>query len=522
LNAKLEQRVTERTAELGAERGFSDTVLQTTGALVVVLDGDGRIVRFNRACELVTGYHVDDVRGASVFDTFVAPDEADAVRGVFHRLLHEKSSLSHENYWRTRSGNRRLIAWSNSTIQDAAGAVQYVIATGIDVTERKRAERELIRAKEEAEAANRAKSEFLARMSHELRTPMNAILGFSQLLRDEPLSEEQLGYVNDVITGGEHLLKLINALLDLGRVEAGRIGIAIEAVNAHLLTADAVQVTQPQAAAKEIRIETNLTAIDGRRALADAARLKQILLSLLSNAVKFNSRGGHVLVHGEAVAPDRIRLAVTDTGPGIPVDRQASLFTPFARASRTMRENEGAGIGLALAQKLAHLMGATLGMQSTAGSGSTFWIELPSLRVEADDDDQPRDAGVRRTKVLYIEDNPSNVRVMEQIFARRNDTLLLTAPTGELGLELARAHRPQAILLDIHLPGMDGFEVVEHLRASELTRDIPVIAVSADAMPLEVQRGLDAGLFAYLTKPVNMQELNACVARALGAGDAAR
>jgi len=371
------------------------------------------------------------------------------------------------------------------------------------------ANQELSEAVAEAVRASQAKSEFLSRMSHELRTPMNAILGFSQVLEMEPLTAEQQSFVREIHKAGEHLLELIDDLLDLSRIESGRMAMAVEAVALHGTVEQAVQLVKPLLQQRELTLLDECP--QDVMVLADATRLKQVLVNLLSNAAKYNSQGGSVRIDGRLLDDNRIRLSVTDKGAGIAAEQIGMLFKPFERLGAELGAVEGTGIGLAISKRLVELMGGTIGVDSAPGQGSTFWIELPLAQ-------SPQQAaaavpaaapGVARDtrKILYVEDNAANLKVVEAMLRRQPGLTLLTASNGVYGLELAQRYLPHVILLDIHLPGMDGYAVLKELQSRPETRDIPVIALSADAMRLDVERGLAAGFRYYLTKPVKLQEL---------------
>jgi len=374
-------------------------------------------------------------------------------------------------------------------------------------------------AKEEAERANRAKSEFLSRMSHELRTPMNAILGFAQVLETENINAEQLDFTHEIHRAGDHLLALINELLDLSRIEAGKMLTVLQSVNARAAVFDALQITQPLISSRQIELLNKCDA--NASVLADPMRLKQILVNLLSNAAKYNHAGGRIVLECQRRDDKLLRIAVTDSGPGIAPEKQAYLFQPFERLGAEYTEVGGTGIGLALSKQLAELMGGTLGVDSSPGMGSTFWIDLPTAPAAVEETLTPAlpdiaiNADSVQHKVLYIEDNAANLRLVEALFLHQPHLMLLSASNGEYGLELARRYRPEAILLDIHLPDMDGYAVLDALKADSSTRDIPVLALSADAMPIDIEIGLKAGFVEYLTKPVKIADLMQAMQRCL-------
>jgi CheY-like chemotaxis protein/nitrogen-specific signal transduction histidine kinase len=363
--------------------------------------------------------------------------------------------------------------------------------------------------------ASRAKSEFLSRMSHELRTPLNAILGFAQLLEMDHLTSEQQESVEQILKAGRHLLDLINEVLDIARIEAGRLVVSIESVSVKEVIQEGLDLVAPLAVARDIQLKVEAAGLSDRFIFVDRQRLKQVLLNLLSNAVKYNRPGGAVTLSYAEVKGGRLRVNVSDTGLGIPPDRLGQLFTPFERLGAEQTGIEGTGLGLALSKRLVEAMRGTMGVDSTVGRGSTFWVEFP-LSVEEQpamhrSTEGPRPAAVAEAargafSVLYIEDNLSNLELIQHLLSRRPEIKLLSAMQGRLGLDLAREHRPDLILLDVHLPDIPGAEMVRLLREDLKTRDIPVVVVSADALPTQIQRLLAAGARAYLTKPLEVRK----------------
>jgi len=393
----------------------------------------------------------------------------------------------------------------------------HCVGVCTDITEQKRAEEERDRfftAKQEADAANQAKSEFLSRMSHELRTPLNAILGFGQILDKQPLTPLQQESVQYILKGGRHLLDLINEVLDIARVEAGHIDLSLEPIALAEILAEACNLVRPLAAERDIILDANATCAH-THVQADRQRLKQVLINLLSNAIKYNRVGGSVSIHCLPAPNDRIRIAIQDTGPGIALEQQQKLFVPFERLDAVRSGVEGTGLGLALSQRLVTAMGGELTFESVPGEGSTFCIELPTaLSPEERLADYPIGmyewrldrSTERKATILTIEDNLSNLRLMEVLLRSRPGTTLLAAMQGSIGLDLARQHEPDLILLDLNLPDISGKEVLARLQASAPTRDIPVIVLSADATPAQIERLLKAGAKAYLTKPLDVTE----------------
>jgi signal transduction histidine kinase/ActR/RegA family two-component response regulator len=381
--------------------------------------------------------------------------------------------------------------------------------------ERSRLEEGQRAAREEAETANHAKSDFLSRMSHELRTPLNGVLGFAQLLELEPLTDQQRDSVKQITKGGWHLLGLINEVLDITRIETGSVALSPEPVLASELVTETFDLVRPLAMQRGMHlIGTSMPGCDAF-VYADRQRVKQILINLLSNAIKYNRAGGSVAVRctcGET----SLQIGVTDTGPGISAEHFGMLFVPFERLGAEHGDIEGTGIGLALSRRLAEAMGGALTCETAVGKGSTFLLELPLVEgpverfVRLGPTIDPGKASVSPTakrRLLYIEDNLSNLRLVERLLESRPDVELIAAMQGRLGLELTRQHLPAAVLLDLHLPDVDGSEVLRYLREDPTTSSIPVIIVSADATPGQVRRLLAAGAYAYLTKPLDVREL---------------
>jgi PAS domain S-box-containing protein len=392
-----------------------------------------------------------------------------------------------------------------------------IVTTIWDLTEDVRLAEELREARAVAEAASNAKSDFLSSMSHELRTPLNAVLGFAQLLqrdKKEPLSDRHKERVDQILKGGEHLLRLIDDVLDLSRIEAGGLSISAEPV-AVLEVVEEVRMTlEPFAARQGIRVEIEDPPAALPWVTADRTRFTQILMNFGSNAIKYNQPGGKVTFTLSTPVQGKVRVTIRDTGMGIPADKQAKLFQPFQRAGQENGPIEGTGIGLVITNRLAQLLHGSVGFRSVCGQGSEFWVDMPVHEPGARSSVPPaiRDvgsgnlAGVGRRLILYVEDNPANVTFMEDLIAGFENIDLITAPTAETGVEVARRRLPEGIIMDINLPGMSGLDALEALRDASETRDIPVIALSAAATEREKQRGIQAGFYRYLTKPVKVDE----------------
>jgi len=386
-------------------------------------------------------------------------------------------------------------------------------------------------AREEADRANQAKTDFLSRVSHELRTPLNAILGFAQILEMDSLSAEHRDNVEQILKGGRHLLTLIDEVLEISRIEAGRLALSMEPVRVGEAVRDALDLIAPIAAQRRVRINGIEAVACDRHIQADRQRLKQVLLNLLSNAVKYNRDGGEVTLSCEETLEHRMRIQVIDTGPGIPPEKMKRLFSPFDRLGIEHSGVEGSGLGLALSKRLVEAMGGTLGVESVLGAGSTFWTELaltdaPVERVTQARIPIPTKAefrdGQKAQIVLYIEDNLSNLKLIQHILAHRPEVRLIPAMQGRLGLELAQEHQPALILLDQHLPDITGDEVLRRLQDYPETRHIPVVMITADVTPSHVERLLASGARGYLSKPLDVMKFLAVLTNALQERESSR
>jgi signal transduction histidine kinase/ActR/RegA family two-component response regulator len=435
--------------------------------------------------------------------------------------------------------------WSpvNSPVLSPDGELAYIIHSVEDVTEVVRLEQlgtaqehlaadlrlrnarveeevrqrsmELREAKEAADKANAAKSEYLSRMSHELRTPLNAILGFAQLLELEDLGEEQRENLHFILSAARHLLALINEVLDIAAIEAGRLPLSLEPVAVADVVAEAVSLIRPLADQHQVLLVSPPVSCQVH-VMGDRQRLKQILLNLLSNAVKYNRQGGRVQLECGPTGDDRMRIQVADTGPGIAPEAIDQLFVPFERLGSEQTGVEGAGLGLPLSRRLAEAMGGTLEVATTVGQGSRFFVELPQAegpvqraerQQELEEPAQPDPEPASELTVLYIEDNLSNLQLVERVLSRRPGVRLISAMRPQLGLELAAEHDPDLILLDLHLPDMPGQEVLRRLQAEPRTAQVPVVVLSADARPSLIDELLAQGVRAFMTKPLDVKEL---------------
>ncbi|MGH2528362.1 MAG: ATP-binding protein [Actinomycetota bacterium] len=423
-----------------------------------------------------------------------------------------------------RAATVKLLALKEELEQSAAKLAAVNDELRSENAERRRAEEAAGRAKDEAERASRAKSEFLSRVSHELRTPFNAVLGFAQLLEMDDLNPDQRESVGHIIKAGRHLLDLINEVLDISRIESETLSLSVEPVPVREVAQETVDLVRGIATRRGIELRADLADGADGHAMADRQRLKQVLLNLLSNAVKYNREEGVVTVaFGEAHGT--VRIEVTDTGPGIPPDRIDRLFNPFERMGAEQGEIEGTGLGLALSKRLVEAMGGTISLEATSDRGTTFFIQLPRAEppVSAHElaekpSPPPRPSGRTRT-VLYIEDNLSNLTLVERVLVHRPAVEVISALQGRLGLELAQQHRPDLILLDLNLPDVPGQEILRKLKESPQTSGIPVVVITADVARGQVESLIAAGAHDHITKPLDVQRFLAMVDEVLAGAE---
>ena len=500
---------------------YTRSLIESNIDALMTTDPSGIITDVNKQMEALTDCTRDELIGAPFKNYFTDPERAEA---AIKLVLSEKKVTDYELTARARDGKDTVVSYNATTFYDRDRRLQGVFAAARDVTERKRFEHalqesntELASAKFAAEKANLAKSDFLSSMSHELRSPLNAILGFAQLMESSnPLpTPSQMESITQILQAGWHLLKLINEVLDLAVVESGKVSLSPEPVLLAEVLSECQAMMEPQAQQRAI----SMTFPEFDSALfvrADRTRLKQVVINLLSNAIKYNRKNGTVELICTAAGPEHIRISVKDTGAGLPPEKLGQLFQSFNRLGQEARSEEGTGIGLVVSKRLVELMGGVIGVESTVGVGSVFWIEMlltlaPVLVVPTSESANVLPplvpVSARRRTLLYVEDNPANMKLVEKLMAQRADIRLLGAVNGTLGVQLARDSQPDVILMDINLPGISGIEAMKILREDPATAHIPIVALSANAMPRDIEKGMEAGFFRYLTKPIRVTEL---------------
>jgi signal transduction histidine kinase/response regulator RpfG family c-di-GMP phosphodiesterase len=510
------------------------SVLDSMGEGVLVTDHSGKMLLLNPAAERLVGRGGSDGPRAnwSEYYGIYRPGTSELYPAddlPLTRAIRGENADGVELFIKNEGTPQGLfVSVSARPLKDDNGEIKGSVAVVRDITQAKSSQDMLRRAKEEAERANRAKSEFLSRMSHELRTPLNSILGFAQLLALADLAVQHQSNVEQILKGGYHLLGLINEVLDLARIEAGRLSLSPEPLQVQEAAKEVLDLVRPLAAARKITLSADFSVLGNTYVRADRQRLKQVLLNLFSNAIKFNRAGGLVVLTCVETAARRLRMEVADTGTGIDEAGLKRIFQPFERLGADQNAVAGTGLGLALSKRMIEAMDGIIGVESTVGVGSRFFIELPLVQQPASwthENAAPaapfQSDDSHSGTVLYIEDNLANLRLMEQILARYPRVRLLEAMQGQVGLDLANTHRPDWILLDVHLPDMQGEEVLHALRQEHRTAGIPVTVLSADATPDQIQRLKAAGAREYLTKPLDVREMIALLEATLRADELA-
>jgi PAS domain S-box-containing protein len=510
---RLDQRLRD-------QQFYTRSLIESNIDAIMTTDPSGIITDVNKQMEALTGCTRDELIGAPFKSYFTDPERAEA---AIKLVLGEKKVTDYELTVRARDGKETVVSYNATTFYDRDRKLQGVFAAARDVTERKRLDRvlqeqnvELESAKSAAEKANLAKSDFLSSMSHELRTPLSAILGFAQLIESgspTPTTSQKRS-VDQILQAGWYLLDLINEVLDLALIESGKLSVSLEPVSLAEVMLECQAMIEPQAKKRGIGMTFPRFEIP-YIVSADRTRVKQVLINLLTNAIKYNKANGTVVVECVASTSGRIRICVKDSGDGLAPEKLAQLFQPFNRLGKEAGGEEGTGIGLMVSKRLVELMGGAIGVKSTVGTGSVFWIDLdltaapyPAAATAKREAPGPSNAqsGAPLRTLLYVEDNPANLMLVEDLVARRPDLRVLSARDGSSGIEIARASQPDLILMDINLPGISGIAALRILAEDLLTAHIPVIALSANAMPHDIERGLEAGFFRYLTKPIKVNE----------------
>jgi PAS domain S-box-containing protein len=515
----MSQRIEKNVGEL---KTLLASIVESSDDAIIGKGLDDRIISWNKGAERLLGYSHDEAVGSHI--NLIMPEEKrnDLLR--VNSQINSGQPVGHFETQRLAKNNELIeVSLNVSPIKNHNGEVIGGSAIVRDIRALKQTQKELIEAKEIAEKASFAKSEFLSRMSHELRTPMNAILGFGQLLRLEIKNKNQkieLTEVDYILNAGKHLLELINEVLDLSRIETGALKVTLESVDLAKIIEETIGLIKPIADENSITIINNCHNQKNIYVMADGIRLKQIILNLLSNAIKYNRVNGTVTISYE-IKDEKLKLKISDTGIGISEENYEDLFKPFERLGAEKGEVQGVGIGLSICKKLVELLNGLIYFESEFGKGSTFIIELGlgkpvlnDVKGSELDDMNVRHATENKT-ILYIEDDPVNLKLVQYILRKYKSFDLIAAPNAQLGIEIAKAQKPHLVLLDIHLPGMDGFTAFNKLKAMKETESIPVIAVTSDAMEADKEKALKMGFFHHLSKPLDIQEFIKTIDQAL-------
>jgi PAS domain S-box-containing protein len=504
---------------LETKRPILDAVVDS----IITIDEQFLVLDVSPGTDRIYGVSQVERRGKNSLN-IVWPEDRDHVATELRRLFRcEDGALTNYRFRAQHVDGRMIyVETRGRLIRDEAGHEPRAVLVSRDITEAAADEVLLKEAKESAERANKAKSEFMSRMSHELRTPLNSVLGFAQILEMELKSPDALEMVGYIHNSGRYLLELINEILDISRIESGHISVLIEPIVLQDLEKECVELVNPQA--NELGVTIFSQSDYDFQVLGDQQRLKQVMLNLLTNAIKYNRPNGSVTITCTPRPRSKVRFSVSDTGPGISPDLITRLFTPFDRLDAETSGIEGTGLGLALSKGLIEAIGGTMGVDSQVGRGSTFWIELPNVKspklavTSAPPALALKAANPAHSTVLYIEDDVANVQLVERLLMQRSNINLITSLLGGAGVELAQRYRPNLILLDVHLTDIHGFEVLERLQGDSRTIDIPVVVLSADATTWQRRRFRNAGVYDYLSKPLDLQQLLDVIDQHLGAG----
>ncbi|MDH5436222.1 MAG: PAS domain S-box protein [Gammaproteobacteria bacterium] len=488
--------------------------VQQTPLAVIEWNTDWEVVEWNPAAENIFGYTYEEAHGRHAIELIVPEIAREHVDEIWDALLKQKGGLRSSNDNVTKSGKIITCEWYNTPLIDEEQNVIGVASLVQDITERKHAEEALLKAKEEAEYANNAKSEFLSSMSHELRTPLNAIIGFGQIIKLEVKNKEQEQYVDEILKAGEHLLSLINTVLDLSRIETGTMDFSMHNISLNSVLIDAITLIKPLMDKKGITFIDKTEQQKDYVVQVDPVRLKQAIINLLSNAVKYNKKQGQILLRTDETDDGKLRISIEDTGQGLTAEQLERLFTSFDRLGKEKSNIEGTGIGLVITKHIMKMMNGSVGVKSIPDHGSCFWLEVMLGDNAEEALSEPKQlnnetvvTNDNQHTVLYIEDNAANLKLVELIIRKKSAFNMLSAMTPEEGIELANIHQPDLILLDINLPGMNGYEVYSYLQENERTKHIPVIGISANAMQKDIDRAMNAGFSDYITKPINATQL---------------
>ena len=516
--------ISERTAaqeELRRSERFLESVLDNLPTMVFVKEAEQlRFVRFNQAGVDLIGIPREELIGKNDHD-FFSGQEADHFNDDDRAVLASGGILDiPEEPIETAANGSRILHTRKIAIRDDHGEPRYLLGISEDITDRREAESSAEIARAEAERASQAKNEFLSRMSHELRTPLNAVIGFGQLLALDDMTPSQDEAVEQILQAGRHLLELINEVLDISRIESDTMALSLEPVHVGGVLADALSLIRPLADAVGVRLLHDPAESADLYTLADQQRLKQVLINVLSNAVKYNRRGGDVRVRCSVLADERVEIAVADTGRGMTAAQLARLFEPFDRLGAEGSGIEGTGLGLSLSRGLVEAMGGTITARSEPDVGTTMGVRLRRAEPLAGTVVAPVNAHVphaaRRT-IVYVEDNLANLTLVGRLLARLPDVHLIPVMKGRLALDLVREHQPDLVLLDLHLPDLHGRHVLQQLKCDPVTASIPIVVLSADATPAQFERLLSEGAAGYLTKPIDVESLLDRVRTSLGA-----